>query len=99
MYYVVYVLENQLDKSWYIGFTANVDARLAQHNEGRGGKTTRDKLHGGLTDGFDKIWKRIYCETYINKKDALGREQFLKSGSGRKFLKKQIRYYLEERQT
>ena len=84
MYYV-YVLENQADKSWYIGFTADIDKRPEEHNTGKGGRTTRLK----------KNWKRIYYEAYLNKNDALGREKFLKSGSGHRFLKKQLRHYLE----
>ncbi|KKT82152.1 MAG: hypothetical protein A3E64_02150 [Candidatus Harrisonbacteria bacterium RIFCSPHIGHO2_12_FULL_48_16] len=82
MYYV-YLLENLNDKSWYIGFTENLDQRVKDHNDGRGGRTTKLK-HG---------WNLIYCEMYLNKEDALGREKFLKSGSGRRFLKKQLRNY------
>lgn len=84
MYYV-YLLENQDDKSWYIGYTDDLRARLARHNNGTGARTTRIKKH----------WKLIYYEAYILKSDALGREKFLKSGSGRTYLKKQIRNYLE----
>ena len=84
--YKVYVLENRADQSWYIGFTEGLEKRISAHNSGRGGRTT--KLKPG--------WKLIYYESYLNKKDALGREKFLKSGSGRKFLKNQLRNYLEE---
>ncbi|HJN84915.1 MAG TPA: hypothetical protein QF873_01175 [Patescibacteria group bacterium] len=38
----------------------------------------------------------MYYEAYRNKMDALGREKFLKSGAGRRFVKKQVRHYLEE---
>lgn len=100
MYYV-YVLENQSDKSWYIGFTSDVDTRLKYHNEGKGGKTTAQKLYNIDKNSQNEVkgkWKRIYCEIYLNKKDALGREKFLKSGSGRRFLKKQFKHYLEEQE-
>jgi len=30
----------------------------------------------------------IYAGLYLNKKDALDREKFLKSGAGRRFIKK-----------
>lgn len=82
--YHVYVLENQKDKSLYIGFTQNIEKRLKDHLEGKGARTTRRK----------KEWKLIYYETYLDKQDALGREKFLKGGSGRKYLKKQLRNYL-----
>jgi len=35
----------------------------------------------------------IYYEAYTNKKDAKGREKFLKGGSGHMYLKKQLKYY------
>jgi len=79
-----YVLENQTDKSWYIGSTSNLDRRVDEHLNGSGGRTTRIK----------KGWKLICCEGYLEKKDALGREVFLKSGAGRRYIKKQLTNYL-----
>lgn len=81
--YWVYILESA-DLSWYIGYTANLDRRIAQHNSGNGAKTTSKK-----TD-----WKIIYCEGYLSKQDAMGREKYLKSGSGRKYITKQLAHYL-----
>lgn len=82
--YFVYVLENQDDKSWHIGFTTNVELRILRHTSGQGSRTTSLKNN----------WKRIYFEAYLDKHDALGREKFLKGGSGRKFLKRQLAHYL-----
>ena len=31
-------------------------------------------------------WKMIYYEAYFNRQDAEGRERYLKSGGGRRFL-------------
>lgn len=42
-------------------------------------------------------WKLIYYETYLHKMDAIRREKFLKSGSGWRFLKKQLSNYMNER--
>lgn len=83
MYYI-YVLENQNDKSFYIGYTSNLKRRLLEHQNGQGGRTTSLK----------KNWKLIYFEGYVNKDDATGREKFLKGGSGRKYLYKQLAHYL-----
>ena len=83
MYYT-YLLENQKDKSWYIGYTSNLKKRIADHISGNGAQTTKHKLE----------WKLIYYEAYLNIKDVKGREKFLKSGSGRKYLKKQLNNYL-----
>ena len=41
-------------------------------------------------------WKLIYYEAYLNQHDALGREKYLKSGAGRRFLKAQLRNYFAE---
>lgn len=87
MFYV-YLLENIRDKSWYTGFTSNLKRRFQEHLGGNGSKTT------SLKKGEYKI---IYYEAYLNKLDALGREKYLKSGSGRKYLKKQLKNYFEER--
>ncbi len=35
-----------------------------------------------------------YYEAYLNKMDAIGREKFLKSGSGRRYINKQLKNYL-----
>jgi len=83
--HTVYVLENQKDHSWYIGQTDNLKRRLEQHNSGNGGRTTRIKAGP---------WKLMYAEAYCEKRDALGREKFLKGGSGRKYLRKQLVHYL-----
>lgn len=71
------MLEEARKRSWYIGYTNNLKRRLKEHNGHRGGETTRRA----------ETWHCIYCEGYIDEKDAQGRERFLKSGSGRRFLK------------
>jgi predicted GIY-YIG superfamily endonuclease len=43
-------------------------------------------------------YQLIYYESYRNKADALGRERFLKGGSGRKYLRKQLKWFWEEDQ-
>ena len=84
MVYYVYLLENQIDKSWYIGMTIDLKRRIKEHQNGQGGRTTKLK----------KGWKIIYFEGYFDKRDAVGREKFLKGGSGRKYLYKQLKNYL-----
>lgn len=84
-FYYVYLIECQDDKSWYIGYTDDLRTRIRNHQNGRGCRTTAMKNN----------WKLIYYESYLNKGDALGREKFLKGGSGRKYLNKQLRNYLQ----
>ena len=83
MYYV-YLIESQNDKSWYIGYSSDLKRRINDHQKGYGSRTTSLKSN----------WKLIYYEAYIEKQDAIGREKFLKSGSGRKYLNKQLKNYL-----
>ena len=82
--YWIYILECSDDKSWYIGYTSDLKKRIKEHQSGYGSDTTKKK----------QIWKLIYCEGYLNIKDAKGREVFLKSGASRGFLKKQLMNYL-----
>ena len=85
--YFVYVMKNSIDNAWYIGFTSDIEKRLINHNTHTGGQYTRNK---------SGRWEIIYYEGYINKTDALNREIFLKSGSGKMFIRKQIKNYLKE---
>ncbi len=78
----VYVIEAESSDKRYIGYTTDLRQRLADHNR-----------HKNVSMSKESKWKLIYCETYVNKMDALGREKFLKSGSGWRFLKKQLRHY------
>lgn len=84
MYYV-YILRSFVDHSLYVGFTRNVVKRVRAHNEGLNHSTVRFKP-----------WALIYCEAYVVKEDALGREKFLKSGSGKKYLDKQLKNYFQK---
>lgn len=81
MYYV-YVLQSQADDGLYIGYTANLRRRFAQHQAGEAQATA-----------YRGLWELIYYEAYREESDALGREEFLKSGAGRKHLQKQCRHY------
>ena len=92
--YWIYVLECSNDQSWYIGYTSNLKKRLVEHQSGYGSETTKKKIMGAQQRGEALRWKLIYCEGYLDIKDAKGREVFLKSGSGRRFLKKQLKNYL-----
>ncbi len=83
MYYFVYLIENE-NRNRYIGFTSNIKQRISDHNSGKGTQTTKRS----------QKWKLIYFEGYLDKRDALGREVFLKSGAGDRFLKKQLRNFL-----
>ena len=84
MFYV-YVLRSKTDSGLYIGYSSNLRRRFASHASGKAASTVRRRP-----------WRLIYYEAYLNEADALGRERYLKSGSGRRFLKVQLRHYLSE---
>ena len=85
MYYV-YILESKIDSELYAGYSENLEKRAETHHAGLV-KATRNRRHMQL----------IYYEAYIDKADAKGREEFLKSGSGHRFLKRQLTNYLSKR--
>ena len=59
----------------YVGWTGDVARRLAQHNCGRGARTTRGRF-----------WTLLYSERCESKRAAMSREWHLKRD--RKFRKK-----------
>jgi putative endonuclease len=77
MNYSVYVLVSLKNSSLYIGMTSrDPRERLKEHNQGESKYTN---LH--------RPYKLVYYEMNFCKECALNREQFLKSGQGRKILK------------
>ena len=81
MYYV-YVLQSETDAGLYIGFSTDLKRRLEQHRSGES-KSTANR----------GPWQLIYYEAYRMRQDAEGRERFLKSGAGRRYLAKQCRQW------
>jgi putative endonuclease len=55
MPYYVYILQSELDGTYYIGSTRDLDMRVARHNHG-GSRYTKSK----------KPWKVIYSEKFGN---------------------------------
>jgi putative endonuclease len=79
MFYV-YVIQSDSDTGLYIGMSGDLRRRFLEHQSGESQST---KSRGP--------WKLIYYEAYLEKQDAAQRETFLKSGSGRRFLDKQLK--------
>jgi putative endonuclease len=51
----------------YVGWTVDLEQRLARHNAGRGAKSTRGRT-----------WMLLYAERFGSRRDAMSREWHLK---------------------
>lgn len=85
MYYV-YVIESQKNQNLYKGFTKNLKNRVDEHNRGMV-ESTKNNCP----------WRLIYCEFFLNKEDSIKREKYLKSGWGRKYIKKVLDNYYKNK--
>jgi putative endonuclease len=74
-----YVLRSETDGDWYTGSTGDLRARLRSHAEGRV-RSTASRRPLSL----------IYYEACGHRADAFRRERFLKSGKGKRFLRRRL---------
>jgi len=83
MYYT-YVLLSEKDEEFYIGFTEDLRERLKKHKTGKV-KSTANR----------RPFKLIYYEACLGRQDATKREQYFKTGYGRRFLKNRLESFLD----
>lgn len=83
MFYI-YLLQSQRNQNFYIGYTSNLIKRVKQHNNGE-----------NLATRPYRPYKLIFYEAFLNRVDAKNREEYLKSGYGRRTIKKILKRYLE----
>ena len=74
--YTVYALVNNAGTYIYVGMTETLERRLHEHNAGY---CTSTKPH--------RPFHVLYTETQPTRAEARKREKYLKSGSGKEFLK------------
>ncbi len=74
--YFLYILRSTVFNKSYTGITNNLDRRIKEHNSKKHFYTKRHCP-----------WIMIYNEKYDNLEETRKREKYLKSASGRKFLK------------
>ena len=72
--YFVYIIKNPKG-NYYIGYTKNIAERIKRHNKNRSNFT---KNKGS--------WTLIYKESFLNKSDAIKRENYIKSQKSKKFI-------------
>ena len=82
MFYT-YVLQSDIDKNFYVGYTNNLKLRFKQHEMGKV-ESTRER----------RPLKLIYYEACMHQSDATKREKYFKTYNGRRFLYKRLKSYL-----
>jgi len=87
-FYYTYVLASIDYQMLYIGYSENVQKRLASHNAK---ENTATKPYAP--------YELVFYEAFLNKRDALNREVYLKSGWGRRSLNKMLKVYLANNRT
>lgn len=84
MKFFTYILISEVDESYYIGQTQDVEKRLKRHNAGRNRSTSAKRP-----------WKLLYAKTCSSRSEAIKIESYLKSLKKRKavldWIDKQIR--------
>ena len=78
MFYI-YVLKSQKDGNLYIGSSGDLKTRVKAHNSGKV-RSTKGR----------KPLVLVYYESYLTKTEARGKENFYKSGVGRRLLKEKL---------
>lgn len=80
MYYV-YALFSKAYNKFYIGYTENLERRLQEHELGK--VYTTHRMYKFIL---------VYYEACLSKKDATARERQLKTGFGRLYIRKRLKY-------
>ena len=75
----VYIIKSKKNGQIYTGFTADLENRLKQHNEGE----------SGFTKGKGP-WELIWYSRFKDRNKAKAFEEYLKTGSGIAFMRKRF---------
>ena len=75
MPYYVYIIQSELDKSYYIGSTQDLVERLKRHNQGRS-RYTKTK----------RPWILVYSEEFPDRSSAMKRENYIKNKKSRSYI-------------
>ena len=78
MAFYIYIIKSE-EGFHYIGQTENFPRRLEEHNS-----------HLSHSTKYGNNWQLIYSEEYSTRSEAMKREKWLKSGSGREWIRNNI---------
>ncbi len=84
MMFYVYVLISGADGGFYTGLTGDLKRRVGEHSEGMV-ETTRNR----------RPLELVYYEACNSRKDAYRREKYLKTTSGKRYLRNRLKEHLE----
>ena len=83
MPFFVYVLRNDETGRHYVGQTDDIAARVAQHND-------RTRSRRNYTARGRGSWRVVYQEQVPTRQEARQRENWLKTGTGRDWLRRHL---------
>jgi predicted GIY-YIG superfamily endonuclease len=79
-FYYVYVLQSEADpRRFYTGLTHDLKARIAKHNRGEVPHSAKFRP-----------WRIKTAVAFTDRERAIGFERYLKTASGRAFMKKRL---------
>ena len=78
-WYYTYVLKSEKTNEFYTGTTADVKKRVIEHNKGY-----------VISTKHKRPLNLIYFEACLDKDDAFRRERYLKTGMGKRYIKKRL---------
>lgn len=78
--FFVYILQNDIDGSFYVGQTQDIRDRLKRHNENRS-LYTKDK----------GAWNLVYLEEFGSRSEAARREKEIKKKKSKKYIEYLVR--------
>jgi len=80
MPHYVYILQSEVDGTFYVGSTQNIEDRIVRHNQGRS-KYTRSK----------QPWRLVYSEEHPDRVSAVRRENEIKSKKKKSYIESLVR--------
>jgi len=86
IFHYVYILLSLKDNKFYIGSTSDLRQRFAAHKNGLV-NATKNRLPMEL----------IFYEAYLDKYDAIRREDYFKSTKGKQTLRNMLKEYLNKK--
>jgi putative endonuclease len=79
MPHFVYIIQSQVDGSYYVGETHDIPLRIQRHNDGWSRSTK-----------LKRPWTLVYQEIYPSRSDALRREKEIKKMKSSSYIRRLI---------